>query len=141
MAAQGSGIATSKDTYVTFNRTDEEWNQFKERLLSIAAEKGWKEALTTYDDTDDDSKKKDAQAKKYLGFALVKDAFIYFETGEHAKDVWAELLKAFDEVEEDDLLTLTRKFDQYECDVGKKPRVWYLELKKLSKHIQKAGGS
>ena len=39
------------------------------------------------------------------------------------------------------MLTLTGKFDNYECDVGKKPRVWYLELKKLSKQIQKAGGS
>ena len=87
MAAQGSGIATSKDTYVTFNGTDEDWDQFKARLLTVAKEKGWKEALTTYDGNNDDSKKKNSQAKKYLSFALVKDAFIYFETGEHAKGV------------------------------------------------------
>ena len=70
----------------------------QERLLSVAKEKGWKEALTIYNANDNDSKKKNTQSKKYLSFALVKDTFIYFETGKHGKDIWAKLLKAFDKV-------------------------------------------
>ena len=141
MVSQPGTIGTAKETYVQFKGEEEEWEGFKTRLLAIAEKRGWKEALTSHDATNADDVKQNAEAKNYLAFALIGEAFVYFQTGELAMDVWTELCASYDKKESEDLLELMKKFDTYECDIGKKPRVWYLELKRISKQITMAGGT
>ena len=43
----GTGVAVSKEVYVTFNGNSKEWPIYKQRIKTISEEKGWKDILTT----------------------------------------------------------------------------------------------
>ena len=118
MVNQPGPIGTVKEIYVQFNGNDKDWEGFKTRLLAIAKKRGWKEALTKHDANVSNDVKQNAEAKNYLAFALIREAFVYFQTGELAMDVWTELCASYDEKESEDLLELMKKFDTYKCNIG-----------------------
>ena len=76
MTTQGQSVAVSKDVYITFSGEDEDWAVYKQRIETIAKEKGWKDVLTTYDENTatDEEQKANTTALKYFSMSLMDHA-------------------------------------------------------------------
>jgi len=145
----------TKEEYVKFDGNDQKkFREWTIKMKAIGARKGWVKALTedlkidrkSGDDADKKAVVMNDLAYHHLVMSCTDKAFFYVQAAQdadengNARQAWKELCRRYEDVSENDLITLTTEFNTCKMkNPTEDPTLWYAELEHIHQRMQKAG--